>query len=125
MHRRHPLADVAIDPHQHGIWIDPAIIGEARAAVEALELVALDGTPAPGPKAFGAEQLGTCEHDRIWIKTPTGPGCVEPAAITEAMNVIETGVPQRMTYGITDEDACAVGLTCGGTVHLMIERIDW
>ena len=52
-------------------------------------------------------------------------GCVEPAAISEAMNVIETGVPQRMTYGITDEDACAVGLTCGGTVHLMIERIDW
>jgi len=52
-------------------------------------------------------------------------GCVEPAAISEAMDVIETGTPKRMTYGITDEDACAVGLTCGGTVHLMIERVDW
>lgn len=52
-------------------------------------------------------------------------GCVEPAAISEALNVIETGTPKRMTYGITDEDACAVGLTCGGTVHLMIERVDW
>lgn len=80
LHRRHPLADVAIDPHEHGVWIDPAIIGEARAAVEALELVALDGKPAPGPKAFGAEQIGTCEHDRVWIRTPTGPGCVEAAA---------------------------------------------
>src|SRR5260370_39799830 len=41
-------------------------------------------------------------------------GCVEPAAITEAMNGIETGVPQRMTYAITEEDACAVRLTGGG-----------
>ena len=52
-------------------------------------------------------------------------GCVEPAAISEAMNVIESGVPQRMTYGITDEDACAVGLTCGGTVRLFVEPLDW
>ncbi len=52
-------------------------------------------------------------------------GCVEPAVIMEAMKVIETGTPQRLTYGISDEDACAVGLTCGGTVHLMIERLDW
>ncbi|GAC1363998.1 MAG: XdhC family protein [Actinomycetota bacterium] len=52
-------------------------------------------------------------------------GCVEPAVISEAMGVIESGQPKRMTYGISDEDACAVGLTCGGTVHLMIERVDW
>ena len=52
-------------------------------------------------------------------------GCVEPPVIEEAMNIIETGEPKRVTYGITDEEACAVGLTCGGTVHLFIERLDY
>jgi xanthine dehydrogenase accessory factor len=52
-------------------------------------------------------------------------GCVEPAVIEEALGVIESGTAKRMTYGITDEEACAVGLTCGGTVHLVVERLDW
>ncbi len=52
-------------------------------------------------------------------------GCVEPSVIEEAMKTIETGDPKRLTYGITDEEACAVGLTCGGTVHLFVERLDF
>lgn len=52
-------------------------------------------------------------------------GCVEPAVIETAMGVIESGKPVRITHGITDEEACAVGLTCGGTVHLFVERLDY
>jgi xanthine dehydrogenase accessory factor len=52
-------------------------------------------------------------------------GCVEPGVIEEALGVIQSGETKRLTYGITDEDACAVGLTCGGTVHLVVERLDW
>lgn len=52
-------------------------------------------------------------------------GCVEPAVIERSMEVIQSGAPQRMTYGITDEEACSVGLTCGGTVHLFVERLDY
>ncbi|MGH2722418.1 MAG: XdhC family protein [Actinomycetota bacterium] len=52
-------------------------------------------------------------------------GCVEPGVIEEALGVIQSGETMRLTYGITDEDACAVGLTCGGTVHLVVERLDW
>ncbi len=52
-------------------------------------------------------------------------GCVEPSVIEEAMKIIETGEPKRLTYGITDEEACAVGPTCGGTVHLFVERLDY
>jgi xanthine dehydrogenase accessory factor len=52
-------------------------------------------------------------------------GCVEPQVIEEAMTTIQTGDPKRLTIGITDEEACAVGLTCGGTVHLFVERLDY
>jgi xanthine dehydrogenase accessory factor len=48
-------------------------------------------------------------------------GCVEPAVYEEAMTVIESGKPRRVTYGIADEQAFEVGLTCGGTVHLHID----
>ena len=50
-------------------------------------------------------------------------GCVEPAAIEEALAVIASGVPKRVTYGISDDDAFAVGLSCGGTLHLFVEPI--
>jgi xanthine dehydrogenase accessory factor len=52
-------------------------------------------------------------------------GCVESAVVIEAMEVMTSGVPRRLSYGIADEDAFAVGLTCGGTIHLFVERVDW
>lgn len=63
--------------------------------------------------------------DQMEVAGSVSGGCVEPAVIEQAMQVISDGVPQRMTYGITDEEACAVGLTCGGTVHLFVERLDY
>src|SRR3984893_8803243 len=85
-------------------------------------LVTLIATERSAPRDPGAA-LAVNEDGKVLVCI--SGGCVEPAAISEAMNVIETGVPQRMTYGMTDEDPCAAGLTWGGTVHLMIERVDW
>jgi len=48
-------------------------------------------------------------------------GCVEAAVVEEAVEAIRTGRPKRLTYGISDEDARAVGLSCGGTVHVFVE----
>jgi xanthine/CO dehydrogenase XdhC/CoxF family maturation factor len=52
-------------------------------------------------------------------------GCVEPAVFEEAMNAIETGEPRLLTYGISDDEAFGVGLTCGGIIHIFVERVDW
>jgi xanthine dehydrogenase accessory factor len=63
--------------------------------------------------------------EKMEVAGSVSGGCVEPAVIEKAMEVIDTGIPMRITHGITDEEACAVGLTCGGTVHLFVERLDY
>jgi len=52
-------------------------------------------------------------------------GCVEPAVFEEAMDIIESGRPRLLTYGISDDEAFGVGLTCGGIIHIFVERVDW
>ena len=52
-------------------------------------------------------------------------GCVEGAVVTEALDIIETGDRRMVTFGYSDDEAFAVGLTCGGTIHLFIEPLDW
>lgn len=53
-------------------------------------------------------------------------GCVEGAVVTEALEVLAgDGTPRLVTFGYSDEDAFAVGLTCGGTIHLFVEPVDW
>jgi xanthine dehydrogenase accessory factor len=53
-------------------------------------------------------------------------GCVEGAVVTEALSVLAgDGSPRLCTFGYSDDEAFAVGLTCGGTVHVLVEALDW
>jgi xanthine dehydrogenase accessory factor len=50
-------------------------------------------------------------------------GCVEAAVVTEAIAAIRDGRPRLLTYGVSDNDAFAAGLACGGTIRVLVEPI--
>ncbi|SRR5216110_3024843 len=53
-------------------------------------------------------------------------GCVESAVAEIAMEVIQDGRPQMLEFGITEADNLEkIGLACGGTIRVFVERLDW
>lgn len=50
-------------------------------------------------------------------------GCVEPAVIREALLSIEDGKPRVLEYGVSHDRAWEVGLACGGTIQVYVERL--
>lgn len=75
-----------------------------------------------GPRDPGAAMA--VNEDGEVIGSVSG-GCVEGAVVAEAMDVLATGDRRIVSFGYSDDDAFAVGLTCGGTVHLFLEPLDW
>ncbi len=75
-----------------------------------------------GPRQPGAAMAVNDAGD---VVGSVSGGCVEGAVVTEALAVIETGDRRLVTFGYSDDEAFAVGLTCGGTIHLFIEPLDW
>jgi len=51
-------------------------------------------------------------------------GCVEGAVFEEAQEVLKSGEPKLLRFGITDEMAWDVGLACGGTIEVFVEPLD-
>ena len=50
-------------------------------------------------------------------------GCVEGAVVEEAQAALADGQPRLLTYGVSDQDAFAVGLACGGTIRVLVEPV--
>jgi xanthine dehydrogenase accessory factor len=73
------------------------------------------------PRPAGAV-MAVAENGKV-IGSVSG-GCVEGAVYGLAQEVLESGTPQLATFGVGDEDAFAVGLTCGGVLDVFIEPVD-
>ncbi len=73
----------------------------------------------------GPRRPGACVavNGRGEIAGSVSGGCVESAVLQEAGSVLETGRPKRLRYGVTDEEAWAVGLTCGGTIEILLTAV--
>jgi xanthine dehydrogenase accessory factor len=79
------------------------------------------GVLGSGPREPGAAMAVS---DSGEVTGSVSGGCVEGAVVTEALEVIETGEAKLCTFGYSDDDAFAVGLTCGGTVQIFLERLE-
>ena len=53
-------------------------------------------------------------------------GCVEGAVVAEALEMMRTNSAAKVvTFGYSDDEAFAVGLTCGGTIHVFMQELTW
>ena len=51
-------------------------------------------------------------------------GCVEGDVVSEAVDIIASGVPRTLEFGVADETAWRAGLSCGGRIRVFVERVD-
>jgi xanthine dehydrogenase accessory factor len=65
-------------------------------------------------------------NDDSEVSGSVSGGCVEGAVVAEALDILEgDGKPRLCTFGYSDDEAFAVGLTCGGTIRIFIEPLNW
>jgi len=74
-----------------------------------------------GPRAPGAAMAVADDGE---VAGSVSGGCVEGAVVEAALELLGGGAPQICTFGYSDDEAFAVGLTCGGTIHLFLEPFD-
>ncbi|GAB2932890.1 XdhC family protein [Rhodococcus aerolatus] len=84
-------------------------------------LATVVGTWRSSPRQPGASML--LAGDESVVGSVSG-GCVEGAVYELAKEVVADGVPQLQRYGVSDDDAFAVGLTCGGILDVFVEKVD-
>ena len=94
-----------------------------RNAGERIAVARVVDIEGSGPRDPGAAMAVTASGE---VAGSVSGGCVEGAVVAEALAILSgdrgAGI---VTFGYSDDEAFAVGLTCGGTIHLFIEELDW
>ncbi|HSS09473.1 MAG TPA: XdhC family protein [Acidimicrobiales bacterium] len=94
-----------------------------RAAGKRVAVARVVGIEGSGPRLPGATMAVSEDGE---VAGSVSGGCVEGAVLTEALDILRGAEkPKVCTFGYSDDEAFAVGLTCGGTIHVYIEPLDW
>ena len=87
----------------------------------AVALATVVETWGSAPRPVGSNLV--IDGDGNFLGSVSG-GCVEGAVVTEALDVIESGKPRMLEFGVADETAWKVGLSCGGTIRVFVEKVE-
>jgi xanthine/CO dehydrogenase XdhC/CoxF family maturation factor len=92
-----------------------------RANGEKVAIATVVKVQGSAPRPVGATMAVSSGGD---LAGSVSGGCVETAVFQEAQDVLKTGVPKLLRYGITDEMAWDVGLACGGEIEVFVEPVE-
>jgi xanthine dehydrogenase accessory factor len=92
-------------------------------AGESFGLATVARTYRSAPRDPGAALAVSAAAGHEVVGSVSG-GCVEGAVYELSLEVCQTGTAVLQTYGVSDDDAFAVGLTCGGIIDIFVERVD-
>lgn len=100
-----------------------ADIDRWRAQGKRVALARVVGVEGSGPRLPGAAMAVSEEGE---VAGSVSGGCVEAAVVTEALQVLGAASGAKLcTFGYSDDEAFAVGLTCGGTIRVFVEALEW
>ncbi|KQT57450.1 MULTISPECIES: XdhC family protein [unclassified Aureimonas] len=91
--------------------------GEGRRLALATVVETWGSAPRPAGSRLVIDEEGRFEGS-------VSGGCVEGAVVTEAIEAIEAGAPRMLEFGVADETAWRVGLSCGGRIRVYVEPIE-
>ena len=100
------------------------VLGELMQWWEAGETIGVGTVVATfrsAPRPPGASML--VGPDQSAVGSVSG-GCIEGAVVSEAMEVMQNGKPKVLEYGVTNELAWEIGLACGGTIQVFVEKVE-
>ncbi len=98
-------------PEQALAWIEA---GKGAALATVIE------TWGSAPRRVGAQMVVASDGA---MEGSVSGGCVEGAVVLEALEALDEGATKLLEYGVSDGDAFAVGLACGGTIRVLVEPI--
>lgn len=87
----------------------------------AVALATVTKTWGSSPRPAGAKMAVNAAGEMIGS---VSGGCVETVVIADALQVIKTGKPKLLSFGVSNEQAWEVGLACGGTIEVFVEKLD-